>query len=204
MDYDIRKQLNKKNILDKVVPRLYSTKYHSEKLKNLFSIPISADIVEAFYIELDMPVCPADHKAMLGISSAMLDLLFITPDELIDSAYRNISSDFQVTHLSDFLKDFIDSPDNVPMYLVTSLEGTYGASVILHPSVQRLLSEILGEYLVLPSSVHEVLAIPTQFAPNLDEVANMVQTINEEVVEPSERLSDHVYAVQHGTLSAVI
>ena len=204
MDYDIRKQLTKKNILERVVPRLYSTKYHAEKLKSLFSIPVAGDIVEAFYIELDMPVCPEDHKAMLGISNALLDLLFITPDELIDSANRNIANDFQVTHLRDFLNNFVDSPEDVPMYLVTSLDGSYGASVILHPSVQRLLSEILGEYLVLPSSVHETLAIPTQFAPNLEEVAHMVQTINQEVVEPSERLSDHVYEVSHGTLSAVI
>lgn len=204
MDYDIRKQLNKKTILERVVPRLYSTKYHAEKLKSLFSIPVAGDIVEAFYMELDMPVTPKDHKAMLGISTALLELLCITPDELIDSANRNISSDFQVTHLRDFLKGFVDSPEDVPLYLVTSSDGTYGASVILHPSVQSLLSEILGEYLVLPSSVHEVLAIPSSFAPNLPEVANMVRTINQEVVEPSERLSDHVYEVSHGTLSAVI
>ena len=57
------------------------------------------------------------------------------------------------------------------------------------------LAERLGDNLyIMPSSIHEVLAIPAETEKNdLDYLKDMVYTANMDTVLPEERLSNNVY-----------
>ena len=51
----------------------------------------------------------------------------------------------------------------------------------------------VGDFYVLPSSVHETLIIPKDAGMELRDLEQMVQEVNQTQVAPQERLSDHVY-----------
>ena len=65
----------------------------------------------------------------------------------------------------------------------------------------RELHARIGDYYILPSSKHEVLAISKLYAPNVNELRAMVQEINENIVSPVDRLSNNVYCYDGKTLS---
>ena len=50
-----------------------------------------------------------------------------------------------------------------------------------------------GDLYVIPSSVHEMLVLPADSDMLPDEIANIVQEVNQMAVQPEERLSNQVY-----------
>lgn len=86
--------------------------------------------------------------------------------------------------------------DPLPLTVVTNRDAYYGAVGILFPSVQKRLREMYGgRFIVLPSSVHEVLAAPVEMLEDAD-LSGMVQTINAAEVKEQERLSDVAYMAE--------
>ena len=86
------------------------------------------------------------------------------------------------------------SESGLPMYVLTNRSRSLGAAVILFDRVLTEVGERLGEdFYILPSSVHEVIIIPSGFALPKEELEHMVREINETQVLPQEILSDRVY-----------
>ena len=83
----------------------------------------------------------------------------------------------------------------VPMYVVTNSNKYFGAAHIMNPNVMESLQNIFqGEFYILPSSVHELIAVdPKKFDQPDAEYEKMVQEINQSEVEYGEQLSDHIY-----------
>ena len=81
-----------------------------------------------------------------------------------------------------------------PMYVLTNESGMLGASALFYPGVQEKIAEAMGEgYSVLPSSVHEVLIVPDSLGPNAIELSEMVHSVNTNVLDPKDILSDNVF-----------
>lgn len=86
------------------------------------------------------------------------------------------------------------SEDDYPMYVVTTSRQYDGASVIVSKPFLEEVHKKLGEdYYVLPSSRHEVLAVPVSRAPELPDLKEMVHMVNETEVQERDWLSDDVY-----------
>lgn len=83
------------------------------------------------------------------------------------------------------------------MYILQNPERQYGASQLLRPEVLSRIGETLGDYYVLPSSVHEVLLIPKSDAPPLSALSQMVFEINRTEVREADILSDQVLYYDH-------
>ena len=79
------------------------------------------------------------------------------------------------------------------MWIISNDRGINGAVNMLYEDQLKEISEKLGNDLyVLPSSVHEVIAISTAMAEP-EELAEMVRSVNLSSVEIGERLSNQVY-----------
>lgn len=82
----------------------------------------------------------------------------------------------------------------VPMYVLSNYTKLNGSGCILY---KNLLSDfsarINSDFYILPSSVHEVLLIPSNYASSAAELTAMVQEINATQLSREEILSDHVY-----------
>lgn len=83
------------------------------------------------------------------------------------------------------------------MYVLSNgdpTESLHGAGVL--PFMLEELSERFKKFVVIPSSVHEVIIVPTEpecFNPDREELANMVRDVNASQVEVWDQLSDHTY-----------
>jgi hypothetical protein len=79
------------------------------------------------------------------------------------------------------------------MWIISNNKGVSGAVNMIFEKNLNELSKGLGDDLyILPSSIHEVIAIPASMA-DPEDLAEMVHQVNTEMVDVSERLSNQVY-----------
>lgn len=103
------------------------------------------------------------------------------------------------------LEEVLGNGPESPLYVMTNRTGINGASVILYDGVLRDFAETLGSDLViLPSSIHETLAIPYEEHLNAAELENMVRSINRTEVPPEDILSNSVYRYDRETDSVCV
>lgn len=80
------------------------------------------------------------------------------------------------------------------MYILSNQKGINGASCLLYPRVIQKLSESFqSDFYIFPSSIHELILVPTQNDRNYIEYSAMVREINATQVAREEVLSDNVY-----------
>ncbi|MBE6046379.1 MAG: hypothetical protein E7221_06720 [Clostridiales bacterium] len=86
-------------------------------------------------------------------------------------------------------------PEDVSsMYILSNTAGMLGSAALFYPDTREHIAEVIGEsYTVLPSSQHEVLIIPDSAGIPREDLAGMVKTANEIVVEPKDVLSDNIF-----------
>ena len=104
--------------------------------------------------------------------------------------------------ISDLVKqsEFTDSQQleedvrDVPMYVLSNKTKIHGAACILYENVVKDFADYLNrDIFILPSSVHEVILVPSQGAQKAQNLVEMVREVNETQVEEEEILSDSVY-----------
>lgn len=86
----------------------------------------------------------------------------------------------------------------LPMYVATNQNKTFGAGILLYNGFLAAAAERLGSFYVLPSSVHELIIIPETFG-NPSELKQMVNDINRTEVPDEEVLSDNIYHYNSNT-----
>ena len=84
-----------------------------------------------------------------------------------------------------------DMPDT--MYILTNESKVNGAAAVLNEDMMQKIHEQVGDFFVLPSSVHETLIVPKDAGMDRMQLEMMVREVNEAEVSPQEKLSDHVY-----------
>lgn len=194
------------NVKEIVLPRVGIAK-HIENIEE-FPHRIIGDTALFFYIP---EIGKTELKSVINIDSEVFKGWGITSDELFDAAMRNAKSDARLINLEDMVSALwtdSDSPDSgddlfaiegklevsegMPLVL-TNTERFLGASVIFNNEAQEKLYEVVGgKYYVLPSSIHEVLVMPTSDRDPL-ELIHMVREINRAEVRPEEWMSDGIF-----------
>ena len=77
--------------------------------------------------------------------------------------------------------------------VITNETGAYGAAALFYPGTMEKISDYFGgDFVVLPSSIHELIAMPARDA-DTSMLKQMVQAINFNVVSDRDQLTDNVY-----------
>lgn len=91
------------------------------------------------------------------------------------------------------MKNYLDlvSPDEF-MYVLTNKSKHLGASAIIYDDVLNEAAKILKteKIIILPSSIHEVIAIP--YSEDKERFIEMVKEVNGTEVDPKDRLTDAI------------
>lgn len=145
------------------------------------------------------------------ITNSLMEQYGITQEELHDIALHNLSeSQIEFKTMRDVLVDMMfpdgiqpDDPrafmlppeeENPSMYVLSNADKLNGASALLDAKTMEDISEKLGgDFIVLPSSIHETIVLPATEDMDRHTLEAMVQDVNAGQVAPEERLSDHVY-----------
>lgn len=93
----------------------------------------------------------------------------------------------------EFKEVMMETQDERSMYVITNESKLFGAASMLYEEPLHELAEKIGSDLyILPSSIHEVIAVSADFG-SPDELAEMVYEINMDQVDINDHLSNQVY-----------
>lgn len=120
----------------------------------------------------------------------------VSADELLDIAEENSKEAATLEDMADVLvsmgapADMVASAPRNEMIVISNKERLFGAYSII-PMLDQLREIFPNGFTILPSSVHEVIAVPLTD----DSLDGMVQDVNEAQVNPEEQLSNHAYRI---------
>ena len=144
----------------------------------------------------------------IRITESILKMFNVSLERLHDDAVKNSQKLFPA-HCDSIINTICEmegvpaepeymDPDGPKMLVITNTKKSFGASAILYPGMMKDIEERLGDFYVLPSSIHEVIAVPA-LSSDAAFLANIVRSVNDTQVAPNEQLSDHVYRYRHET-----
>lgn len=152
----------------------------------------------AFY-----PVIEVNPYMACDITYEFCKSMDLSGKEMLEIATKNLMEQKPViSSMTDMLinENMIPAEDlqefrEASMYVVTNSQKYFGAAHIINSNVMESLQNIFqGEFYILPSSTHEIIAVnPKEFDQPDAEYEKMVQEINRSEVAYEEQLSDHIY-----------
>ena len=187
---------------DKVITRLTGRFDPPAKLRDIISTRFMQDIVYTYRYPL---IISEDGMASVPVTQSILQEKGISVRRLHDLAIENTKKQYQyhATEMENILSEygvsFGEMPwirEDFPMIVLTNQYHLNGASCLMDSS---FLDEVADtyfkgrDYLILPSSIHEVIAIPTSLGSNYRDLEQMVREVNEMAVAPEDQLSNSVY-----------
>ena len=210
-DYDATK--------DKIIPRVVNRESNEERLKSLPHKEIGNDLAVTYHVDLGKD---HDGQMSVAISNEMMDRYGVSVEDLHEQACKNMEEISPSTFMgieevlasmmipgyaSMSLEEKNDALENLGMpedgksymYVLSNESKVFGAAELLDTKTLDTIQEQVGEFYILPSSVHEVLIVPKQDDMKLSDLEAMVQEVNSTQVAPNEVLSDHVYEYDKDT-----
>ncbi len=205
---DLSELLSRERILGTARPKLVSCE-NAERLGGRdIAYERMLDLLVSYYIPVDgFGDDDGSTVATVQVTGAMLSHADIGLDELKSAALENMHADVDIINMSEILSQLMGAPvpfsdDAVPMWVITSKSRHLGAAAVLVPEVRAELRNKLGDpCYVLPSSIHECIAIPAGMGTDVRMLFSMVHEVNRSEVALEDRLSDNVYIISGGEIS---
>ena len=186
---------NYENVKDKLVVRIVSAE---RNISLLDKIPHKRMYDLAMIYSIDVSDGRKGNK-LINVTYSMLDAYGIDQETLHEDAMKNSPKVWPATvnGLEDFLEEMTGHSliGESGLIVITNRSGICGASAVFYPDVAGAIEKMTGgSYYLLPSSVHEFLAIkPSGKDDEAEMLQNLVSQVNRTEVSPEDVLSDHVY-----------
>ncbi|MBP5309720.1 MAG: hypothetical protein J6Z05_03755 [Lachnospiraceae bacterium] len=204
--FDISDITDYETVKDRLVTKIVNTKLNSQFLENIPHKEFG-DLSVIAQIRLDENM---DMSASITVRDDILDRWNVTFDEVIDTANDNdisltsprlIPMDRVIESMRlsyDIDQDeFLPDKDEalIPMYVLSTQDKINGAKLLNRQDIMDEIADFMqGDFIALPSSIHEAIIIPADKSTyDVNELSDMVKSINSEVLSKSDVLSDHAY-----------
>lgn len=210
VNVNIKEICSRENILESVKPKLISENNLEDVINNDVVYVRYLDMLILFYVEI--PDFADDGIASYSIKEKILNNTGISKEELYENALKNSENDYIIRNMESVICEMMGIPEtdetmneafksSIPMYVFTNKEAVNGASVLLNKKALAEISEIMkGDFIVLPSSTHECIAIPAEYSDK-ESLREMVREVNDGEVSLEDRLTYSVYKYSKGELS---
>lgn len=143
-----------------------------------------------------------DKNASFKLTGSLLAELKVDESKAWKAAEVNTFADTKIIPmnkmLSELLGQEIEESELLPQYIVTNTVKFGGASAIMDKNALKRLAKRLDthKFIVLPSSIHEMIVIPDDGNGSMEEFNVMVKEVNQTQVAPEERLADCAYVIE--------
>ena len=194
---------------DKIIPRVVNRESNEERLKTIPHTDMG-DLTVTYHVDLGNA---SDGQMSVQVSNEMMNKYDVSVEDLHEQACANMKEispatfktmaetlaeimipgfeDMSAEEREEAIGNF-DMPDP-GMYVLSNDSKSFGAAAVLDPEVMDKIRNDVGDFYILPSSVHEVLIVPKREDLKLEDLEAMVQEVNATQVAPNEVLSDHVF-----------
>ncbi len=207
-DINVRCFTDYENAKERIAFKLIHRQRNEALLKKIPYIPY-LDLAIVFYCLIDF-----QNEAGSGtilIHNTHLDYWHISLQELFENAQKNTprmlhQSLRDIQDVINELTSQLPSANTIPkgafvreqsepsMYILSNRENLYGAGCLLYQGLlARYARQMNSDFYILPSSVHEVILVPTTSKKDLQKMSDMVESVNASTLLPEEILSDHAY-----------
>lgn len=135
------------------------------------------------------------------LNNQLVEQIGIDTSELLEIAERNTKDKFPsvVKNISDIMKsmgvcdDSLDLSNGPEMIIATNENSFNGAIFMTFTDELKMLADSIGSDLyIIPSSIHEVIILPDNDAPDIETIKNSILDANG-TLETYEFLSDNLY-----------
>lgn len=188
---------------EKLIARLYNKKTNAEVYKSAEEYGFD-DLIIIPYIDMTDVI----ETGYARVSESMFNNWNVTVDEVIDIALENSAREAEIATMQDVLRsimiaqgapeevvDMMIGANNNQMYVVSTRNKIYGAISVI--TQREKLKEMFPDgYIVIPSSIHEVLVVPMDDEITEDNLTQMVNEVNDEQVALEEQLGDRAYVIE--------
>ncbi len=133
----------------------------------------------------------------IHVTDEVCEACDMTPEEALTQAIENSKKHgYQLLDLEDYAGEENNGENKGLVYAITNDIKNFGAVVpFIFPDVLGELREKFGgDYYMLPSSIHEWLAVSTS-GHEVEALRDLVREINESLLDSREFLSDNLYLV---------
>lgn len=184
--------------------RLLSKERNKETLENyVYKEFLDLAAIVTFCTEIDEQGVKA-----IRVTHDLAERWNVSEEEILQAAEENTESLFPVRmepildtlcRVADISRDdlpeeVLAEEDSPQIMVLTNYLGVNGATVLLYDSfLQQVYEKLRGKFIILPSSIHEVIVMPLASAPPITDSQKMVEQINRSAVKEEEILSDSVY-----------
>lgn len=200
---DMKFFLNYETVRSRIIFKLINTEKNRELLRDVPYIPFH-DLSIVFQ-------CLVSEErfgnASILIHNVHLQLWKVNARELYECALENtpLLQGYELVDMNTVLEEMKalggiddeeieDMQQEVPMYVLSNKSRINGASCILYKDILKDFAMVVDKDLyVLPSSIHEVILLPSDGTQESEQLKEMVREINQSQVEKEEVLSDSVY-----------
>ncbi len=210
-----------KNCREKIVLRLISGERNREILEEVPHIPF-LDLAIVFYVVIREE---KDGIGSIRVSNLLQEQWDISTQALFVLALDNTQRIFpareamMLNMMEEQMMEAMESNEDIREYferrdgerdeldfpyVITNACGINGATVILYPDVlEQLGQKFAADYFLLPSSIHEFIAISSETNIVAEHLRFVVGKVNSLCVSDEEQLSENVYyySIETGKIS---
>lgn len=164
------------------------------------TVRVANDIYASLYVKVGEN---EEGRALMPINRELAASWGKTAKEIYNEARYNLYSDYELKSMRDTLAGMgmpEELPGDIPdmMWVLTNKRHSYGAANILSPDIMREAKEKIGNFLIIPSSIHEAILVKLG-DDDVDNVNDIINEVNTTEVAPEEILSDRAYKYDFNT-----
>lgn len=194
-------EIDTDNLFDKskLRARIYGVGKATSDIKRSF---LDLEIVASVLVDM------GNGSGSFVLNSNNLSISGMTEEEVLNVALENSFADCQTMNIIDQMKKLsgMDFPgEALPMDVLTNLnELPYGAIQMMNvEALAKVAEEHNSDLWILPSSLHEVIVVPSVLG-DAEVFKGMVECVNAEEVKAEDKLSDNVYRFNRSTKTITI
>lgn len=204
---DMRYFLNYESVKERIIYKLVNTEKNKELLEDVPHIEFLdlSIIFQCLVSQEDL------GRASILIHNVHLKLWEVSVDALYQAAKENTQrlQGYEIKGITEVLQEIMcaEKVENivdedcisafsgsVPMYVLSNKNRVEGAACMLYPNlIQDFAKAIQSSFYIIPSSIHELLLLPTEHLEESQEIKHMIREINDTQVSVEEILSYSLY-----------
>lgn len=202
IDFDVKSITEFENCKNRILPRVYNAERNPHYMAERPYTRLEDLIVTYAVIVGDID----GSEGSVAVSNELFKMWGISLEELHSLALNNLKNNdpAKLVGMSQMLiemmgdrdeaNELIDlMPDEEMMWVLTTRSKNCGAAAILDEEMMDCISDKLGAFFIIPSSIHELIIVRDNGTSSEESLTEMIQTVNETEVSSTDILSDHPY-----------
>lgn len=178
---------------DKIYFRL-ARKVKASRERQIITEPY-LDMTLVYYLKVGLT---DEEFLMMEIKSETMRKWEIDFAKLKEIALKNMlkNNEPEIIRFDELMPLYIDGGNELDkrMYIITNKNRNFGATCLVYPGLlDSIYEKVGGDYYILPSSIHECIALKVNDDLDPKILRALVRKINYTEVKPEEVLSDNLY-----------